>query len=75
MVSGCFLLIADKGEVTCSLPQGVTGSNDLGNCFFFFNKEEVDVPTMQLAWEFLELARIVFVRFVSQLFYINNCIT
>ena len=44
--------------------------------FFFFNKEEVDVPTMQLAWEFLELARIVFVRFVSQLlyFYIKNCI-
>ena len=30
---------------------------------------------MQLAWEFLELARIVFVRFVSQLLYINNCIT
>ena len=73
MVSECFLLIADKGEVTCSLPQGVTSSNDLGNCFFF-NKEEVDVPTMQLAWEFLELARIVFVRFVSQLLYINNCI-
>ena len=33
----------------------------------FLNQEEVDVPTMQSAWEFLELARLVFVRFVLKL--------
>ena len=35
--------------------------------FIFFNQEDGDIPTMQLAWESLIMAHLVFSRFVLKL--------